>query len=103
MTGKGAAAPTHVSRLQHDSRRRVVNTDSAVRPCGIENTNGLLRQYLPRTLDFRTRTQADFDAIADKLTARPRQTLSFKTPSHLAPVLTLSNRPLMAPVLPHGR
>ncbi len=53
-----------------------------------ENTNGLLRQYLPRTLDFRTLTQADFDAIADKLNGRPRQTLGFKTPSQvLAEVL----------------
>ena len=46
-----------------------------------ENTNGLLRQYLPRRLDFRTLTQADFDAIADQLNGRPRQTLGFKTPS----------------------
>ena len=53
-----------------------------------ENTNGLLRQYLPRTLDFRTLTQADFDTIADKLNGRPRQTLGFKTPSQvLAEVL----------------
>jgi IS30 family transposase len=53
-----------------------------------ENTNGLLRQYLPRTLDFRTLTQADFDLIADKLNGRPRQTLGFKTPSQaLAEVL----------------
>ena len=42
-----------------------------------ENTNGLLRQY-----------QADFDAIADQLNGRPRQTLGFKTPSQaLADVL----------------
>jgi IS30 family transposase len=46
-----------------------------------ENTNGLLRQYLPRRLDFRTLTQADFDAIAEELNERPRQTLKFKTPS----------------------
>jgi IS30 family transposase len=53
-----------------------------------ENTNGLLRQYLPKTLDFKTLTQADFDAIADKLNGRPRQTLGFKTPSQaLAEVL----------------
>ena len=53
-----------------------------------ENTNGLLRQYLPRRLDFRTLTQADFDAIADQLNGRPRQTLGFKTPSQaLAEVL----------------
>jgi IS30 family transposase len=53
-----------------------------------ENTNGLLRQYLPKTLDFRTLTQDDFDAIADQLNGRPRQTLGFKTPSQaLAEVL----------------
>jgi IS30 family transposase len=53
-----------------------------------ENTNGLLRQYLPRTLDFRTLTQGDLDAIADQLNRRPRQTLGFKTPSQaLAEVL----------------
>ncbi len=53
-----------------------------------ENTNGLLRQYLPRTLNFRTLSQADFDAIADRLNPRPRQTLGFRTPSEaLAEVL----------------
>jgi IS30 family transposase len=53
-----------------------------------ENTNGLLRQYLPRRLDFRTLSQADLDAIADELNGRPRQTLGFKTPSQaLAEVL----------------
>jgi IS30 family transposase len=53
-----------------------------------ENTNGLLRQYLPRRLDFRTLTQADLDAIADQLNGRSRQTLGFKTPSQaLAEVL----------------
>jgi IS30 family transposase len=46
-----------------------------------ENTNGLLRQYLPRRLDFRTLTQTGFDAIARELNERPRQTLGFKTPS----------------------
>ena len=53
-----------------------------------ENTNGLLRQYLPRRLDFKTLTQADLDAIALELNDRPRQTLGFKTPSQaLAEVL----------------
>ncbi|MBF6544214.1 IS30 family transposase, partial [Nocardia brasiliensis] len=46
-----------------------------------ENTNGLLRHYLPRHLDLRTYSQADFDAIADELNGRPRQTLDFRTPS----------------------
>ncbi len=53
-----------------------------------ENTNGLLRQYLPRRVDFRTFTQVDLDAIALELNDRPRQTLGFKTPSQaLAEVL----------------
>ncbi len=53
-----------------------------------ENTNGLLRQYLPRSLNFRTLSQSDFDDIADELNGRPRQTLGFKTPSEvLAEVL----------------
>ena len=52
------------------------------------NTNGLLRQYLPRRLDLRTLTQADFNTIAQELNERPRQTLGFKTPSQaLAEVL----------------
>jgi IS30 family transposase len=41
-----------------------------------------------RRLDFQTLTQADFDAIAQQLNERPRQTLGFKTPSQaLAEVL----------------
>jgi len=50
-------------------------------------TRAVLRQYLPRRLDFRTRTQADFDAIADQLNGRPRQTLGLKTPQAPAEVL----------------
>jgi IS30 family transposase len=53
-----------------------------------ENTNGLVRQYLPRTVSMRDYSQADFDAIADRLNGRPRQTPEFKTPSEaLAEVL----------------
>ena len=53
-----------------------------------ENTNGLLRQYMPKTVNFRTFSQDDLDAIALELNERPRQTLGFKTPSQaLAEVL----------------
>jgi IS30 family transposase len=46
-----------------------------------QNTNGLLRQYLPKSADLGQLDQAALDAIAAELNGRPRQTLGFKTPS----------------------
>jgi IS30 family transposase len=46
-----------------------------------ENTNGLLRQYLSKGADLRQFDQTALDAIATELSARPRQSLGFKTPS----------------------
>jgi IS30 family transposase len=46
-----------------------------------ENTNGLLRQYLPKGSDLRQFDQAALEAIAAELNGRPRQTLGFQTPS----------------------
>jgi len=45
-----------------------------------ENTNGLVRQYLPKRTSFAHITQADCDAIAAKLNSRPRKRLGYRTP-----------------------
>ncbi|EKO6515000.1 IS30 family transposase, partial [Vibrio cholerae] len=45
-----------------------------------ENTNGLIRQYLPKGTSMATLTQAKCNAIAHKLNNRPRARLGFKTP-----------------------
>jgi IS30 family transposase len=46
-----------------------------------ENTNGLLRQYLPKGSDLSTASEADLDAIARSLNNRPRKRLGFMKPS----------------------
>jgi IS30 family transposase len=45
-----------------------------------ENTNGLIRQYLPKRRSMAALTQRDCDQIAATLNRRPRKRLGYRTP-----------------------
>jgi IS30 family transposase len=48
-----------------------------------ENTNGLIRQYLPKGSDLTTLTQAHLNTIVQKINNRPRKKLGYRTPAQL--------------------
>jgi IS30 family transposase len=54
-----------------------------------ENTNGLLRHYLPRTSNLSVHTQNDLDDIAAEVNSRPRKRLGYLTPSEVFNQLAL--------------
>lgn len=75
-----------------DHRRFTLATDVAVYFCDPqspwqrgtnENTNRLLRQYLPHGVDLATFSQAQLGTIARQLNERPRKTLNYQTPAEM--------------------
>ena len=48
-----------------------------------ENTNGLIRQYLPKRQCLKWLTQRECDHIAKELNDRPRARLGFRTPAEV--------------------
>ncbi len=48
-----------------------------------ENTNGLVREYLPKGSDLSIYSQDELNEIADRLNTRPRKKLDFQTPQEV--------------------
>jgi len=48
-----------------------------------EHTNGLVRQYLPKSMSFENLSQKELDKIESLLNNRPRKVLGFKTPKEV--------------------
>lgn len=49
-----------------------------------ENTNRLVRQYLPKGMDLSGQSQSDLNVLARKLNRRPRKILGFRCPANVA-------------------
>ncbi len=48
-----------------------------------ENTNGLIRRYLPKGTSFKNLTQQQLDQITEELNNRPRKCLGYRTPNQV--------------------
>ena len=56
---------------------------------GIENTNGLIRQYIPNGTDFKNVSRQKIKMIQRKINARPSEKLNFLTPDEVVYKKTL--------------
>ncbi|CCH89270.1 transposase [Modestobacter italicus] len=62
-----------------------------------ENTNGLLRQYFPKSTDLSVHNAEHLEAVAAELNGRPRQTLGFITPAQaMQRLLSDPEKPVVA-------
>lgn len=54
---------------------------------GVENFNGLVRQYYPKGSDFSTITPEDLQRVEREINQRPRKTLGYQSPEEIEPEL----------------
>lgn len=64
--------------------------------CGtVENTNGLIRRYIPKKSSFENLTQERLNEIENKLNNRPRKKLDFYTPNEIANAIFTNEKPIL--------
>lgn len=80
----GKESVTHI-KLREDYNIKTYHCDpyASWQKGGVENINGLLRQYLPKHADFSKLTDEDVYNIQEKLNNRPRKSLNYLTPNQV--------------------
>jgi len=56
-----------------------------------ENTNGLIRRFFPKKIDFNTVTEKELKKAQNALNNRPRKVLGYKTPNQIMEMELLKN------------
>jgi len=73
----------YILRYEHDIDTFHCDPYSSWQKGGVENVNGLIRQYIPKGAKIETYTNEQIKEIEVKLNNRPRKNLNYKTPNQV--------------------
>lgn len=85
--GKEGICHTRI-RDSHDIDTYFCDPYSSWQKGGVENLNGLIREYLPRGTNMSKITDEDVYRIQEKLNNRPRKKLRYKSPNQMLAAVT---------------
>lgn len=86
----GEGAKHNELKREFDIKTYFCDTYAAWQKGGVENANGLLRQYLPRKLNLENVTDDQLYEIQERLNNRPRKKLNYQTPNEKLTEVILS-------------
>ena len=73
----------HVLRYEHNVETYHCDPFSSWQKGGVENINGLIRQYIPKGTRISSLTDEFLQLIEDRLNNRPRKAHNYKTPNQI--------------------
>lgn len=76
-------AAHHIIRRQYGIDTFFCDAFASWQKGGVENMNGLIRQYIPKGTDMDTVTDAAISGIEERLNNRPRKGLGYRTPNEV--------------------